>query len=150
MKPSLTMEHAGGERFKVNGREYTYFKRWLEDGAPEPSLKDPEAQSIEVWPPRRIMVPGEQQQILVKATWKDGKVEDVTATAQFDTLNDSVAAVTPSCLVTAKGKGETHVMVRFCGQATVFQVTLPYAKIEKYPEIAKNNFIDETLAAKWK
>ena len=96
------------------------------------------------------MVPGEQQQILVKATWKDGKTEDVTATAQFDTLNDGVAAVTPGGLVTAKNRGETHIMVRFCGQATVFQVTLPYAKIEKYPAVARNNFIDDRLIAKWK
>lgn len=150
MKPALLMEHGGGERIKVNAREFTYFKRWLEDGAPEPNAKDPEVKAIEVWPPRRIMVPGEEQQILIKATWSDGKVEDVTATAQFDTLNDSVASVTPGGLVTAKGRGETHVMVRFCGQASVFQVTLPYAKVPNYPEIAKSNFIDERLIAKWK
>src|SRR5207253_3237503 len=70
MKPALVMEHGGGERIKVNSREYNHFKRWLEDGTPEPNVKDPEATSIEVWPARRIMVPGEQQQILVKATWK--------------------------------------------------------------------------------
>ena len=150
MKPALLMEHGGGERIKPNAREYSYFKRWLEDGAPEPSVKDPESQAIEVWPPRRIMVPGERQQIIVKAAWKDGKTEDVTATAQFDSLNDGVATVTPAGLVTAKARGETHVMIRFCGQATVFQVTLPYAKIANYPEIAKNNFVDEKLARKWK
>src|SRR5207249_4062230 len=33
---------------------------------------------------------------------------------------------------------------------TVFQVTLPYAKFAKFPEIAANNFIDDRLAAKWK
>ena len=150
MKPALLMDHGGGERFKVNSREYLHLKRWLEDGAPEPGSKDPEVKSIDVWPARRIMVPGEEQQILVKATWSDGKVEDVTATAQFDTLNDGVASVAPGGLVTAKGRGETHIMIRFCGQASVFQVTLPYAKFEKYPEIARNNFIDEKLIAKWK
>jgi hypothetical protein len=150
MKPALQMEHGGGERIKVNGREFTYFKRWLEDGAPEPSLKDPEVASIEVWPARRLMVPGEQQQLLVKATWKDGKTEDVTATAQFDTLNDGVAAVTPAGLVTAKGRGETHIMIRFMGQATVSQVTLPYSKFDKFPAVARNNFIDDKLVAKWK
>lgn len=150
MKPALLMEHGGGGRIKVNGREFTYFKRWLEDGAPEPSLKDPDVTNIEVWPAKRIMVPGEQQQLLVKATWKDGRVEDVTATAQFDTLNDGVAAVTPNGLVTAKDRGETHIMVRFMGQATVAQVTLPYASYEKYPDVARNNFIDDKLIAKWK
>jgi hypothetical protein len=149
-KPALLMEHGGGERFKVGSRDYQFIKRWLEDGVPEPSAKDPEAAAIEVWPQRRIMVPGEEQQILVKATWKDGRVEDVTATAVFGTLNDGVAAVTPAGLVTAKARGETHIMVRFCGQVGVFQVSAPYGKIEPYPQVAVNNFIDEKLLAKWK
>lgn len=148
-KPALLMEHGGGERVKVGSRDYQFLKRWLEDGVPEPGAKDPETASIEVWPRSRVMVPGEQQQILVKATWKDGRVEDVTATARFDSLNDGVAAVTSGGLATTKAKGETHVMVRFCGQATVFQVTSPYAKIEPYPQVAVNNFIDEKLLAKW-
>jgi hypothetical protein len=149
-KPALLMEHGGGQRIKVGGREYSYLKRWLEDGAPEPSVKDAEVVAIEVWPPRRIMVTGEQQQLLVKATWKDGKTEDVTATAQFDTLNDGVAAVSADGLVIAVALGETHIMVRFCGQATIAQVTLPFAKIEPYPAVARHNFIDDKLVAKWK
>ncbi len=149
-KPALLMEHGGGERFAAGSRDYQFLKRWLEDGVPEPSAKDPETASIEVWPRQRVMVPGEQQQILVKATWKDGRVEDVTATARFDSLNDGVAAVTPGGLVTTKARGETHVMVRFCGQATVFQVTSPYGKVEPYPQVAVNNFIDDRLLAKWK
>jgi hypothetical protein len=149
-KPSLQMEHGGGQRLKVQSRAYDLLRRWLEDGAPEPRSTDPEVTGLEVWPPHRILVPGESQQILVRATWKEGRTEDVTATAQFDTLNDGVAAVTPDGLVTAKGHGETHVMVRFGGQATVMQVTLPYAKIEPFPAVAKHNFIDERLIAKWK
>ncbi|HEV3118111.1 MAG TPA: hypothetical protein VGY58_13750, partial [Gemmataceae bacterium] len=42
LKPTLTMEHGGGERFKMNGREYSILKRWLEDGAPEPKANDAE------------------------------------------------------------------------------------------------------------
>jgi hypothetical protein len=149
-KPALVMEHGGGQRFTIGSREYVYLKRWLEDGVPEPSAKDPEVAVLEVWPARRIMVPGEQQQFLVKARWQDGKTEDVTATAQFTTLNDGVAAVGSDGLVTAKKNGETHIMIRFAGQATVAQVTLPYAKIEPFPTLARNNFIDDKLIAKWK
>jgi hypothetical protein len=149
-KPSLQMEHGGGQRFKVGSREYTYLRRWLEDGAPEPTAKDPEVTALEVWPTRRIMVPGESQHLLVTARWSDGRTEDVTATAQFTTLNDTVAAVSADGLVTANQAGETHIMVRFGGQATVAQVTLPYAKIAPYPPVARNNFIDDKLIAKWK
>jgi hypothetical protein len=148
-KPALLMEHGGGERIKPGTRAYSYLKLWLEDGAPEPSPKAVEAASLEIWPKQRLMVPGEEQQILVRATWKDGRVEDVTATAQFDSLNDGIAAVTPAGLVTAKALGETHIMIRFAGQASVFQVTLPYGRVEPYPRLARNNFIDDKLVAKW-
>jgi hypothetical protein len=150
LKPTLTMEHKGGERFKVHSREYNFLKNWLEDGAPEPNAKDPLVTGLEIWPAKRILVPGEQQQILVKATWQDGRTEDVTAVAQFDSLNEAVAAVDANGLVTAKGLGETHIMVRFAGQATVVQITLPYARLQKAPAFAANNFIDEKLQAKWK
>jgi hypothetical protein len=150
LKPTLALEHGGGERMKAHGREYEILKRWLEDGAPEPNAKDPLVTALEVWPARRLMVTGEQQQILVRATWADGRSEDVTPTAQFDSLNDGVAAVTPGGLVTARDRGETHIMVRFGGQATVTQVTLPYAKLQNFPDYSPNNFIDEKLLAKWK
>jgi hypothetical protein len=149
-KPSLNMEHGGGERFKVHSREYTFLKRWLEDGVPEPSAKDPEVTRLEIWPPHRIMVLGEQQQILVRGTWKDGRSEDVTAVAQYDTLNDAVAAVSPTGVITAKDRGETHIMVRFAGQATVVQVTLPYAKFDGFPAYPIHNFIDDKMVGKWK
>jgi hypothetical protein len=150
LKPSLVMEHGGGERFKVNSSAYHLLKRWLEDGVPEPTSNDPLVTGLEVWPAKRVMVPGEQQQIVVRATWSDGRTEDVTDTAQYDALNDAVAAVTPGGLVTAKDRGETHVMIRFAGQATVFQATMPYAQLERYPDVPKANFVDEKLIAKWK
>ena len=149
-KPALVMEHGGGERLKLHGRDYTRIKLWLEDGAPPPDAKDPHVTKLDIFPASRVMLPGEQQQLAVTATWSDGRREDVTAVAQFDALNDSVAAVTPAGLVTAKATGETHVMIRFGGQAEVAQVTLPFARIANYPAVPTNNFIDQKLVAKWK
>ena len=59
-KPTLTMEHGGGERFKVNSREYQILRRWLEDGAPEPAATDPHVTKLVVWPARRIVAGGVQ------------------------------------------------------------------------------------------
>ena len=149
-KPALVMEHGGGERLKLHGRDYTRIKLWLEDGAPAPDAKDPHVTKLEVFPPARVMLPGEQQQLAITAIWSDGRREDVTPVAQFDALNDSVAAVAPAGLVTAKSTGETHVMIRFAGQAEVARVTLPFARIANYPAVPANNFIDQKLIAKWK
>jgi len=150
MKPTLTMEHGGGERFKVNSRFYNVLKQWLEDGAPEPPRPELTVRRLMVEPAKRVLKTGEQVQILVRADWSDGRIEDVTATAQFDSLNESIASVTPDGLVTAGNKGETHIMVRFGGQAAVVQITLPYAYLQKYPEFASANFIDDKLLSKWK
>jgi hypothetical protein len=149
LKPTLQMEHAGGERFGVKSREYALLRGWLEDGAPEPDAKEPAVTALSIWPAKRVMVPGERQQLIARATWADGRMTDVTDFAQFDGLNDSVASVTRGGLVTAKGRGETHVMVRFMGQATVAEVTLPYAPPSAGSELAGGNFIDAKLAAKW-
>ncbi|MFM8273278.1 MAG: DUF1549 domain-containing protein [Gemmata sp.] len=150
-KPALVMEHGGGEKLRHNGREYLTIRQWLEDGAPAPNAKtDPTVTRLEVFPPKRLMVPGEQQQLSITAIWSDGRREDVTSTSQFDALSGAVATVTAAGRVTAKDAGETHVMIRFGGCAEVAQVTLPFAKLDKYPDVPANNFIDQKLIAKWK
>jgi hypothetical protein len=149
-KPALVMEHGGGERLKLNSRHYNLLRQWLEDGAPGPDAKDPTVERLEIFPPARIMQVGEQQQLAITAIWSDGRRDDVTTTAQFDALNDSIASITRNGLITAKTAGETHIMVRCGGQAGIAQVTLPFAKIDKYPDVAINNFIDLKLLSKWK
>jgi hypothetical protein len=149
-KPALVMEHGGGEKLPLNGRHYTRLREWLQDGSPAPGAKDPVVTRLEIFPPARVMQRGEQQQLAITAVWSDGRREDVTSTAQLDALNDSIAAITPTGLVTAKSPGETHIMVRFGGQAGIAQVTLPFGKLDVYPNVPANNFIDERLIAHWK
>jgi hypothetical protein len=149
-KPTLTMEHGGGLRFAVGSRSYTVLKQWLEDGAPGPSIQDAQVTGLEVLPTKRLMTPGEEQQLVVRANWSDGRSSDVSATAQFDSLNDAVAAASPQGLVTAKEQGETHIMVRFGGQVSVIDVTLPYSHLAHFPQMPCNNFVDNLLIAKWK
>src|SRR5579871_188393 len=150
LKPSLTMEHGGGERFKVNSPAYNLVRRWLEDGAPEPPANAPTVTALEVWPAKRVMAPGEQQQIAVRATWSDGRIEDVTSLARYDALNEAVARVTPEGLITTHDRGEGHIMIRFGGQAGVVQVTLPYHPGQGTTDVARFNFIDDKLSSKWR
>jgi hypothetical protein len=150
LKPSLLMEHGGGERIKHRGREYETIRRWLEDGAPEPEPTAAIVTKLTVFPAARVVEPGDTQQLAVTATWSDGRVEDVTPVAQFDALNEAVAAIRPDGLVTAKAKGEAHVMVRFGGQAAVARFTLPFARVAKYPDLPRKNFVDDKLIARWK
>lgn len=149
-KPSLELEHGGGERMKKGSWEYNLLKAWLEDGAPAPTPQDPEVTRLEILPARRIMKPGEYQQLIVRAIWSNGRVDDVTALAQYDSLNDGLASVTASGLVQCLERGETYIMVRFCGQAGVFQVTSPYRDQIVSLDFQPNNYIDELLMQKWR
>jgi Protein of unknown function (DUF1553)/Protein of unknown function (DUF1549) len=150
LKPSLTMEHGGGERLKARGPEYETLRRWLEDSAPEPESTPPTVKRLTVFPPARVIAAGETQQLAVTAIWSDGHTEDVTAAARYDALNEAVAGVTAEGLVSAKVTGEGYVMVRFGGQAAVARFTLPFARIDKYPDLPRNNFIDDKLIPRWR
>ena len=99
------------------------------------------------------MQPGRTAAVRGAGHLGNGRSEDVTLTAQYDSLNDALAKVTPAGLVTAHGRGETHIMIRYCGQATVFQVTAPYEATPRDSArnaIARGNFIDDPLVMKWK
>jgi hypothetical protein len=148
-KPTLVMDHAGGERLRLHGKAYQLLQTWLAEGASGPAKGEPTLKQLQVWPARRQMTVGQHQQVLVRAEWSDGTYDDVTELAQFDALNESIAAVTPEGKITARGVGETHVMVRFGGQARVVQITLPYGETSAF-DFPAANFIDEKLAAKWR
>ena len=64
---------AAAKRLKLGSPEYETVRRWLEDGAAEPTAKDPTVTKIEVWPAAGVMAPGETQQLAVTATWTDGR-----------------------------------------------------------------------------
>src|SRR5262249_45892417 len=60
----------------------------------------------------------------------------------------AVAGVTPAGLVSAKVAGETHVMIRFGGQAGDGKGRLPYTPIPNYPPFPAKNFIAPNVSAK--
>jgi hypothetical protein len=105
---------------------------------------------LEVFPAERTMSLNEQQRLVVRATYERGIVEDVTNKVLYNTNNDGIATVTPSGIVTAVGKGFTAIMIRYQGQATVTRISVPYAKMDKYPALAQNNFVDAPVIEKWK
>ncbi len=150
LKPTLGLPHQGGSRFGVNSYDYKLLVAWLQDGAPGPTPKDPEVTRIDVFPQQRNLTKGKEQTLVVQATYSDGVVRDVTRWARLQALNDSVASVTPDGIAKAAGPGETSVMIRFGGQATVARITSPYAWIARYPAVPETTFVDRFVANKWK
>jgi hypothetical protein len=147
LKPTLAVPHGGGQRLSVGSVDYELLKTWLASGAPGPGADEPQVKSLRVYPPRRVGQPGMTQQVRVLADYTDGKTRDVTCWSRFDSLDDSIVKVTPEGFFGAAGKGQTHVMVRFAGQAALSTVVVPFAEKVELAGWTENNFVD-ALAAK--
>jgi hypothetical protein len=150
LKPTGAVPHGGGQRLTRDSVDYQLLKTWLTTGAPGPASDEPVVKLLHVYPPRRVGQPGLSQQLRVTADYSDGKTRDVTCWSQFDSLDDSIVRVTRDGFYTADGRGQSHVMVRFAGQAVVSTVILPFAENIDLAGWTENNFIDALAARKFR
>lgn len=147
-KPIGKSPHGGGKRMEADGYEYRLISRWIEQGMPYGSDKDPVVASIKCLPEGRVMDRGADQQITVQATYSDGSTEDVTRMALFEANDPEMAEATVTGLVkTLDLAGEVAIMARYQGQVAVFRSTIPLgAEIAAKPAI--KSFIDEAVVGK--
>ncbi len=150
LKPTMQMPHGGGRPLDKNSVDYRVFLAWLKSGAPGPSKEDAEVVKLHVTPSRRVGAVGSEQQLRVEAEFPNGERRDVTASARFDTMDDGVLAVTRNGLVTAVGKGQAPIMVRYEGQAEISLFVIPYAENVTLADWKSVNFVDELAAAKFR
>lgn len=149
-KPLMDVPHGGGRRIEKGSLDYQILRAWIAAGAPEPKADAPKVTKLTVFPAERIGKPGFKQQLRVLATFSDGTSHDVTAWAKYDTMDDSVVSAAPSGLVTAIGRGQAPIMVRFEGQAEISQIVVPFAESTELTGWQNNNFVDELASAKFK
>ena len=137
LKPALLVPHGGGRRLERGLPDYKVMVQWLRDGTPGPNPKEPQVASIAVFPSERILpVAGEKQHLVVRATYTDGTIRDVTDQTRLTTLNDAIASCTPEGLITSVGKGQTAIMVRYGGQATVATMIVPFTPVKPQAPIS--------------
>ncbi|HEY2159444.1 MAG TPA: hypothetical protein VGH33_27710, partial [Isosphaeraceae bacterium] len=99
LKPTLAVAHGGGRKIEVGSDEYELLWLWLEQGAPGPDASEPEVDGLRVYPPARVLRPGEEQRLVVVAHHADGTERDVTDRAKFDSLGEGIARVSPRGVV---------------------------------------------------
>ncbi len=127
LKPLMAVPHGGGRRLEANTPAYTTLLRWLQQGAHGPNPADPIVMRIDIAPAERVLLMHSRpQQLTVRATFSDKTVRDVTSDTRLNTLNDGIAGCTPDGLVTPIGRGQTAIMARYGGQATVATVLVPF------------------------
>jgi hypothetical protein len=149
-KPTGRVPHGGGRRLDPNGVDYRILEAWIAAGSPAPKADAPKVSKLTVFPNRRIVAPGDTQQLRVEATFSTGVVRDVTAWSRFDTLDDSVVTVTATGMASVVGRGQTPLMVRFEGQADIVLCMSPFSENRELPGWESRNFVDELAAAKFR
>ncbi|GAB4139452.1 MAG: DUF1553 domain-containing protein [Planctomycetaceae bacterium] len=149
-KPTMEIPHGGGLRLKKNSVDYRILAEWIRAGAPAARRSAPKVERIELFPKRRVGKLGLKQQLRVIAHYSDNSVRDVTAWAKFDSMDEALLAVDLDGYVTAIGKGQAPVMVRFEGQAEISMFVIPYAESVQLAGWQNRNFIDERAADKFR
>ncbi len=116
LKPTGAIEHGGGVRFTTESLEYRVISEWIAAGMPGPSATDPEVRALTILPAAVRLTPGQSQQVLVQATYSDGRVEDVTHWSKFASTDDGVASVDEHGRFKVNGRGEGYVSVWFASR----------------------------------
>jgi hypothetical protein len=160
-KPTLTIDHEGGLRYKRGGWEYRLLLKWIEGGAKltgtqpagakSPNAKPLDIQRLDISPAEIVFhKPGETVQLHAVVHWTDGTAEDVTPICRYQTNDDSLAKVDPSGLVTCLEKGDTQVVAFYDNGITPVPVFLPVSDLigPRYPTTPTANRIDELVLKK--
>ncbi|MGE3405256.1 MAG: DUF1549 domain-containing protein [Pirellulales bacterium] len=151
-KPTAAVPHGGGIRMEVGSLEYRALAEWIAAGTPPPVPADPRLHHLELLPPGVVLKPGMDQQLIVRAHFTDGHVEDVTRWAKYVSTNQSVAAVDDDGgVIHVMGHGEGAVTAWYLSQMVTASVTSPYeaqVAAEVFAQAPRRNFIDEQILAK--
>ncbi|HZY88906.1 MAG TPA: DUF1549 and DUF1553 domain-containing protein [Gemmataceae bacterium] len=149
-KMSGRMAHGGGARVPAGSRDYETVRAWVAAGTPFGPADAPHVVSVRVEPRERVLAPRGRQQLRVVARWSDGREADVTGHAKFQSNNESLAAVDAAGVVRAgDAPGEPAVMAAYLNAVDVFRAVMPRARrIDPWPELPENNFIDRLVYRK--
>ena len=149
LKPTMQIPHQGGLRLKKGSVDYQLLVAWLKSGAAKPYSKAPKVTDLQVTPTHRVIEVNGRQQLRVLATYDDDTVRDVTALAQYDSMDEGLMAVDGHGHVTILGTGQAPIMVRFDGQATISTFVIPFGEKAELAGWKSNNYVDEAAQAKF-
>ncbi len=152
-KPTMRVEHGGGQRIEPGSEPYQKIVQWIKSGMPFRGANEPALQKITVAPKERQFAKGARQQLLVTAHYSDGAERDVTDLSDFSASDKEIARPDDHGLVrVGKTSGEAVVVARYLGLVDAARIMIPAERqlpIEKYAALPVNNFIDRIAYAKF-
>lgn len=150
LKPTRSVPHRGGQRLKVDSWQYNLLLKWIQQGA-EGLDKRSELSSLVIEPHEiHFQQLGERVPLRVIVHWADGSTEDVTPLCRFQSNDESMANVSPEGVVSAVGKGSTHIIAFYDNGIANVPVLLPVSKQigKRYPNVPTPTKIDKLVVTK--
>ena len=150
-KPTLEVDHGGGQRFEKDSWQYRVLHRWIESGAKNDADLTVKLTKLEVLPAEILFTKQEESQNLkVIAHWSDGSSEDVTCLTRFSSTDDALADVSSTGRVTNLGKGSAFIIASYDNGVTSVPVLRPVSNLvgAKYPKVPTPTKIDELVVKK--
>ena len=127
-KPTLQIDHEGGQRFAEDSWQHELIRKWIVGGAKGVSERR-ELDKLVVHPENVVFQAFDEEVALrVVAHWKDGVREDITRLCRFRSNNDSVVTIDAKGKLVAQGAGDTHVIVFYdngVAAVSVMQAAFP-------------------------
>jgi hypothetical protein len=124
LKASGSIPHVGGQLTRPGEPYYQMIRSWIEDGC-RLDLESPRVTKIELFPKNPVLPrSGIKQQMVVLATYGDGRVRDVTSESFIESGNIEILAADKTGLITTLRRGEAPVLARYEGSYTATTITV--------------------------
>ena len=151
-KPSRAVPHEGGRRLPDDSNDYAIVADWIRRGAPitEENAESVRVTSLEVFPREAVLEQDGEHQLLVTAQLSNGRREDITHQVRYESLREDIVRVDADGRVRARKLGATAILVRSVGHVASVDFRVIVEPTADYPEVERNNFIDEYVFAKLK
>ncbi|MDF1755779.1 MAG: DUF1549 and DUF1553 domain-containing protein [Verrucomicrobiales bacterium] len=146
-KPTMATPHKGGKKLDTRSFDYRVVAEWIAGGAKPPG-DEAELKHLEVLPEQSLLKTGDRQQLIVRAHYGDGRIEDVTHWAKFTSADATVAEVDDTGKVEIIGPGEGAVTAWFSSQVVLARMTVPFRNdipAEWFSQASRANFIDDLV-----
>ncbi len=146
MKPTGRIPHGGGPVLELDSPSYRVLRRWISQGFPRATPDTPSVVRISVEPSERILRYGEEQELAVDAHYSDGRTEDVTRLATFQSSESPIVSVNEDGLLRAGPiPGEAAIMARYLGLIAICKTSIPLPgeiAAEVYENLPRSNLVD--------
>lgn len=147
-KPSLAVDHEGGQRFEPDTWEHHLLKRWVESGA-RGVVRPLELERLDIEPKEIVFDNDAQpQRLRVVAVWKDGSREDVTCLCRFRTNDDSIVVVDRDGQLRSTGRGDTHVIAFYDNGVAAVPVMRAVSDVSLDPGARPSTRVDALVEQK--